>query len=89
MWIDAARADKIIDKLDIVRDFPAMVVIHPGKKMYRPFIGAWEEEGVGRWLEDVRGGRVRSWSYEGTIEVVEVEVENEKVEEGKKGKDEL
>ncbi|RUS28945.1 hypothetical protein BC938DRAFT_481246 [Jimgerdemannia flammicorona] len=67
LLIDASRVDKIINKFDIPADFPALVVMRLGKKMYRPFIGACEEQDVQKWLEDIMGGRIGSWKFEGEI----------------------
>ncbi|OZJ06000.1 hypothetical protein BZG36_01150 [Bifiguratus adelaidae] len=66
-WMDAAIANPIIDKFNLVTGDPALVALSMAKKRFRPYIGVWDKESVGNWLENVKTGRVGLWEYDGEI----------------------
>ncbi|KAF7722282.1 protein disulfide isomerase (PDI) protein [Apophysomyces ossiformis] len=68
-WMAENKASSIIDKLDLVRDFPTLFIIHPGKKLYRPYIGAWDKSSISKWLEHISTGKIQTWPYQGELSV--------------------
>ncbi|KAG0166587.1 protein disulfide isomerase (PDI) protein [Apophysomyces sp. BC1034] len=70
-WMDESKAGSVIDKLDLVRDFPTLFIIHPGKQLYRPYIGAWDKASISKWLESIGTGKLQAWPYQGELVVSE------------------
>ncbi|KAL0088345.1 hypothetical protein J3Q64DRAFT_1725209 [Phycomyces blakesleeanus] len=68
-WMTDLKATQIMDKLDLVHDFPTLFILHPGKKLYRPYIGAWDQEKIKRWLGDISSGKVSAWPYKGALTI--------------------
>ncbi|KAI9025105.1 hypothetical protein CLU79DRAFT_746284 [Phycomyces nitens] len=68
-WISDSKAAQIMDKLDLVHDFPTLFILHPGKKLYRPYIGAWDQAKIKKWLGDISSGKVSAWPYQGVLSI--------------------
>ncbi|KAI7850118.1 hypothetical protein BDC45DRAFT_519048 [Circinella umbellata] len=68
-WISDTKASDIVEKLDLVADYPTLFLVHPSKKLYRPYIGAYEEKAISRWLDQVATGRIQAWPFEGKLKI--------------------
>ena len=68
-WISDTKASDIVEKLDLVADYPTLFIVHPAKKLYRPYVGAYEEKGIARWLDQVVSGRIQAWPFEGKLKI--------------------
>ncbi|KAI9267972.1 hypothetical protein BDA99DRAFT_504531 [Phascolomyces articulosus] len=68
-WIRDTKASEIVEKLDLVADYPTLFLVHPAKKLYRSYVGAFEEKAIGRWLDQVASGRIQAWPFEATLSI--------------------
>ncbi|KAF9291793.1 protein disulfide isomerase (PDI) protein [Mortierella alpina] len=65
MWMSAldARVNALRDQFQISSDVPGLLLIHPTKKAFVPFIGRFDVEGIKEWLSDASTGRARAFPY--------------------------
>lgn len=70
-WLKDSKASSIVEKLDIVADYPTMFILHPSKHLYRPYVGAWDAIAIKQWLDQIASGRVQAWPFEGDLQVHE------------------
>ncbi|KAF9561849.1 protein disulfide isomerase (PDI) protein [Mortierella alpina] len=70
MWMSAldSRVKTLRDQFQISSDVPGLLLIHPTKKAYVPFIGRFDVEGIKEWLSEASTGRARAYPY--TFDVV-------------------
>ncbi|ORX50935.1 thioredoxin-domain-containing protein [Hesseltinella vesiculosa] len=68
-WIASDNASGLIQALDLMQDFPSLFILHNSKQLYRPFVGAWDEPSLSRWLSQIATGRVAAWPYTGPLEI--------------------
>ncbi|KAI9323354.1 thioredoxin-like protein [Dichotomocladium elegans] len=72
-WIPDAKAPLLIKKLDLVADYPSLVLVHPSKELYRPYVGSWNHDAIARWLGQITSGTLTPWSYQGKLIIDEPE----------------
>ncbi|CAM0136133.1 hypothetical protein VKS41_005474 [Umbelopsis sp. WA50703] len=72
-WVDANIGKSIVNKFDMSQDYPTLVVVKPTKKVYRPFVGAWNENSIKTWLDIVAAGRFAVWDYKGDLKLSPME----------------
>ncbi|KAI8075130.1 hypothetical protein BC940DRAFT_229939 [Gongronella butleri] len=72
-WVRSSQARELMNKLDLVDDFPGLVIVHSSKQLYRPFIGAWDEQSVSRWLSQIASGRLSAYPYSGELAILSSE----------------
>jgi protein disulfide-isomerase A6 len=72
-WVDANIGKSIVNKFDMSQDYPTLVVVKPTKKVYRPFVGAWNENSIKTWLDIVAAGRFAVWDYKGDFKLSPME----------------
>ncbi|KAF9985215.1 protein disulfide isomerase (PDI) protein [Mortierella antarctica] len=70
MWMSAldSNVNALRDQFQISSDVPGLLLIHPTKKAFVPFIGRFDVEGIKEWLSDASTGRARAFPY--TFDVV-------------------
>lgn len=62
-WIDALTETKLPNDFRLADDRPALLALNAQRSIYRPFTGAFDQEGIKRWLKDTAAGKGRSFSY--------------------------
>ncbi|CAO3625800.1 unnamed protein product [Cunninghamella blakesleeana] len=70
-WITSEKATDIMKQLDLVEDFPGLFIIHPSKRLYRSYIGAWDKNSIVKWLGQISTGRIQAWSYSDELKISE------------------
>ena len=60
MWVDGIKYHKFCEDFGKGEDLPSMVVLSPLKKVFTPFVGAFEEESMRSFLGKVTHGKKRS-----------------------------
>lgn len=68
-WIMDSKASPIMKKLDLAADLPSLLLVHTSKHLYRPYIGAWSEEALSKWLNQIATGKLQAWPYQGDLSV--------------------
>ncbi|KAI8373215.1 uncharacterized protein BYT42DRAFT_62213 [Radiomyces spectabilis] len=68
-WILEDRSASVVGKLDLVRDFPTLFIVHTNKQLYRPYVGAWNKQNIMQWLDQIASGRTQAWSYQGSLKI--------------------
>ncbi|KAK9727378.1 hypothetical protein K7432_001910 [Basidiobolus ranarum] len=63
VWVHALENPQLIKDFDLSSDIPNMVVIKPGKKVYKPFIGGFDESSLDNYLTETSQGKGRFFSY--------------------------
>ncbi|KAG5459607.1 MAG: hypothetical protein BJ554DRAFT_8450, partial [Olpidium bornovanus] len=63
-WIDALTEYKLADDFRLSDNRPALMALNPRRSAYQPFTGAFDEEGIKRWLNDITSNRGRSFMYD-------------------------
>ncbi|KAF9963191.1 protein disulfide isomerase (PDI) protein [Mortierella alpina] len=65
MWMNAldSNVKALRDQFQISDDVPGLLLIHPTKKAFVPFIGRFDVEGIKEWLSDTSTGRARAFAY--------------------------
>lgn len=65
MWMNAldSNVKALRDQFQISDIVPGLLLIHPTKKAFVPFIGRFDVEGIKEWLSDVTTGRARAFAY--------------------------
>ncbi|KAI8081652.1 uncharacterized protein BX664DRAFT_340929 [Halteromyces radiatus] len=86
-WMTSDKASDIIQQLDLVQDYPGLFILHASKQLYRPYIGAWENKSITRWLNQISSGRVQAWPYSGDLKVTDT-TEQQQVEQEDQQKEE-
>ncbi|KAF9955984.1 hypothetical protein BGZ72_003205 [Mortierella alpina] len=101
MWMSALEENvkAFRDPFQISSDVPGLLLIHPTKKAFVPFIGRFDVEGIKEWLSDASTGRARAFPYKFDVVLEEKEVDSgaeetvedneEKMQAKTKVKDEL
>eukprot|EP00158_Paraphelidium_tribonemae_P003824 Partr_v1_DN26398_c0_g1_i1_m43241 putative NA len=71
MWLDgtAKYSTKIIQKFGISSDLPSALVLHPKKRVYRPFIRAFDEPEIRAFLKETARGTGRAIAYDWDVEL--------------------
>ncbi|KAI8884984.1 thioredoxin-domain-containing protein [Backusella circina FSU 941] len=64
-WIHAERSSDIIKKLQLVEDYPALIVVNMEKKLYRPYVGSFESKNINNWLKR----NYPDWSFTGDLKL--------------------
>ncbi|CAG8446443.1 16454_t:CDS:2 [Dentiscutata erythropus] len=64
-WFNALSkgAKKLIKDFKLSDMFPNLMILNPNRKVYRPHIGPFDEEGVVKFLNDIAKGRGSSYEY--------------------------
>ncbi|CAO3580656.1 unnamed protein product [Absidia cylindrospora] len=95
-WMTNDKATDIIEQLDLVQDYPGLFILHASKQMFRPYIGAWDNKSITRWLGQIASGRVQAFTYSGDLKVTDtgaiddnVEQQTDKIADEKPVRDEL
>ncbi|KAI8342571.1 hypothetical protein BC941DRAFT_413150 [Chlamydoabsidia padenii] len=70
-WMTSDKAADIIQQLDLVQDYPGLFILHPSKQLYRPYIGAWDNKSITRWLGQIASGRVQAFTFSGDLKLSE------------------
>ncbi|KAI7863783.1 hypothetical protein BDF14DRAFT_1841102 [Spinellus fusiger] len=71
-WMTDEKAVAVVEKLDLVRDFPTLFILHPTKQLYRPYVGAWDEKKISQWLGSISSGKISAWPYQGVLSIASV-----------------
>ncbi|CAG8746836.1 10116_t:CDS:2 [Gigaspora margarita] len=64
-WFNALskEAKKLIKDFKLSDMFPNLMVLNPNRKVYRPLMGPFDEEGIEKFLNDIAKGRGSSYEY--------------------------
>ncbi|CAG8678627.1 1892_t:CDS:2, partial [Dentiscutata heterogama] len=64
-WFNALSkgAKKLIKDFKLSDMFPSLMILNPNRKVYRPHIGPFDEEGIVKFLNDIAKGRGSSYEY--------------------------
>lgn len=65
LWFNSidCGSKKLIQDFKLADVFPALMVLNPNRKVYKPYLGPFDEEGIEKFLKDVVKGRVKSYGY--------------------------
>lgn len=66
-WIHAERSSDIIHRLQLVEDYPALVIVNMENKLYRPYVGSFESKNINNWLKR----NYPDWSFTGDLKLSE------------------
>ncbi|ORZ10554.1 hypothetical protein BCR42DRAFT_494567 [Absidia repens] len=80
-WMTNDKAADIIKQLDLVEDYPGLFILHASKQMFRPYIGAWDNKSITRWLGQIASGRVQAFTYSGDLKVTDTGAIDDKLEQ--------
>ncbi|CAG8568985.1 13515_t:CDS:2 [Racocetra fulgida] len=84
-WFNALSKEskKLIKDFKLSDMFPNLMILNPNRKVYRPHIGPFDEEGIEKFLNDIAKGRGSSYEYNFDVSVeekIEKKVDEKKVE---------
>ncbi|KAG0230845.1 protein disulfide isomerase (PDI) protein [Actinomortierella wolfii] len=82
MWMDALKSNvqRLRDSFQISSDIPGLMLVHPRRKAYMPFVGAFDVGGVTKWLNEAASARAHAYPYSHEFAL---EAEKEKEEKKK------
>ncbi|RGB36375.1 hypothetical protein C1646_697398 [Rhizophagus diaphanus] len=85
LWFNSIDrgSKKLIQDFKLADVFPALMVLNPNRKVYKPYLGPFDEEGIEKFLKDVVKGKVKSYEYNFNVTL------NKDVEKKEHKKDEL
>ncbi|GES95003.1 disulfide isomerase [Rhizophagus clarus] len=65
LWFNSldSGSKKLVKDFKLADVFPALMVLNPNRKVYKPYLGPFDEEGIEKFLKDVVKGRVKSFEY--------------------------
>lgn len=65
LWFNSIDrgSKKLIQDFKLADVFPALMVLNPNRKVYKPYLGPFDEEGIEKFLKDVVKGKVKSYGY--------------------------
>ncbi|CAG8814993.1 27445_t:CDS:2, partial [Racocetra persica] len=83
-WFNALSKEskKLIKDFKLSDMFPNLMILNPNRKVYRPHIGPFDEEGIEKFLNDIAKGRGSSYEYNFDVSM------EEKIEKKVEKKDE-
>ncbi|CAG8493129.1 104_t:CDS:2 [Scutellospora calospora] len=83
-WFNALSKEskKLIKDFKLSDMFPNLMILNPNRKVYRPHLGPFDEEGIERFLNEIAKGRGSSYEYNFEVNMGEKDDEkkNEKIE---------
>ncbi|CAG8492337.1 10819_t:CDS:2 [Acaulospora colombiana] len=84
MWFDALTkgSKKLIKDFKLSDVFPNLMVLNPNRRLYKPYLGPFDEEGIEKFLSDVARGK--GYSYEFEFDVNMGDEDTKKKKEDKK-----
>lgn len=68
-WIHASQSSDIIRTLQLPEDYPSLFILHPTKQAYRNYVGAFDKDKIGQWLDSLK--MMDAWSFKGDIKLTE------------------
>jgi protein disulfide-isomerase A6 len=73
LWFNSLEngSKKLIKDFKLADVFPALMVLNPNRKVYRPYLGPFDEEGIENFLKNVIKGRGKSFEYNFNITLIE------------------
>ncbi|SAM02688.1 hypothetical protein [Absidia glauca] len=77
-WMTSDKASAIVKQLDLVQDYPGLFILHASKQLYRPYVGAWDQKSIARWLDQIASGRVQAFAFSGDLKISSEEQHQEK-----------
>lgn len=88
MWTvgsDAAVQANVLNKFGLSTDFPSALVLNPGKKVYKPYIGQFDAKSLVQWItkdlvSGTSAGKVYAYKFEVDFGAGDGEHENELAE---------
>ncbi|CAG8444803.1 380_t:CDS:2 [Diversispora eburnea] len=84
MWFNALKEEskKLINLLKLADVFPNLVALNPNRKVYKPYLGPYEEERIENFLKEVIKGKGKNYyPYEFDIDIDVQKRDEEKKEE--------
>ncbi|KAG0741012.1 hypothetical protein G6F62_006851 [Rhizopus arrhizus] len=68
-WIHASQSSDIIRTLQLPEDYPSLFILHPTKHAYRNYVGAFDKDKIGQWLDGIK--TMDAWPFKGDIKLTE------------------
>ncbi|RIA87710.1 hypothetical protein C1645_807174 [Glomus cerebriforme] len=64
-WFNSLEngSKKLIKDFKLADVFPALMILNPNRKVYRPYLGPFDEEGIENFLKGVVKGKGKSFEY--------------------------
>jgi len=65
LWFNSLEnsSKKLIKDFKLSDVFPVLMVLNPNRKVYKPYLGPFDEEGIERFLKGVVKGKGKSFEY--------------------------
>ncbi|KAF9978738.1 protein disulfide isomerase (PDI) protein [Actinomortierella ambigua] len=65
VWLDALKKDvqQLRDRFQLSTDVPGLMLVHPKRKAFMPFVGAFDFDGVMEWLQEAGSQRAHAYAY--------------------------
>jgi protein disulfide-isomerase A6 len=58
LWAEATATRELAKKLDLAETSgPSVFAVNPRRKVYRPFLGAFDNTGLKEWIDETKNGR--------------------------------
>ncbi|KAG0261597.1 hypothetical protein DFQ27_002891 [Actinomortierella ambigua] len=85
VWLDALNKDvqRLRDQFQLSSDVPGLMLVHPRRKAFVPFVGAFDFEGVMEWLQEAGSQRAHAIAYSHELVLEEEEVVKKQKDEEK------
>ncbi|CAI2172969.1 18254_t:CDS:2 [Funneliformis geosporum] len=69
LWFNSLESGskKLIKDFKLADVFPVLMILNPNRKVYRPYLGPFDEENIEKFLKEVIKGKGKSFEYDFNI----------------------
>ncbi|CAG8467303.1 9148_t:CDS:2 [Funneliformis mosseae] len=69
LWFNSLESGskKLLKDFKLADVFPVLMILNPNRKVYRPYLGPFDEENIKKFLKEVIKGKGKSFEYDFTI----------------------
>ncbi|CAG8599382.1 6968_t:CDS:2 [Acaulospora morrowiae] len=91
MWFNAfnMEAKNLIKDFKLSDVFPNLMVLNPNRKLYRPYLGPFDQERIEKFLDDVTKGRGTSYEFNFEVTMDEKDMQKKDEKKGQTDKSEV